>query len=133
MSGHTKWRLTLDLVESQCDETVDAWLISSDDGSMAEMCCPADIAEANARRLVACWNACEGVSTEELEAGLLPTADTPLHKRVMAERDELIEALRDLVEHQGHVAINSVGDVRKQGKLINAMEKARALLAKVGK
>jgi hypothetical protein len=26
-----------------------------------------DMREANARRLVACWNACEGISTDELE------------------------------------------------------------------
>ncbi len=30
---------------------------------------PSDVeeAEANARRLVACWNACEGIATDELE------------------------------------------------------------------
>ena len=29
-------------------------------------------AEANARRLVACWNACEGISTEALEGDEAP-------------------------------------------------------------
>lgn len=30
--------------------------------------------EANARRLVACWNACQGLSTEALEGGLIQRA-----------------------------------------------------------
>ncbi|BEP44074.1 hypothetical protein [Variovorax sp. V15] len=54
--------------------------------------------EANARRLVACWNACEGVPVEVLEgnaAGGLPwnVADQ-IEFRV--ERDQMLEALRRL-------------------------------------
>jgi hypothetical protein len=32
---------------------------------------PEGKANENARRLVACWNACEGITTEQLEAGAL--------------------------------------------------------------
>ncbi len=51
--------------------------------------------EANARRIVACVNACEGIPTARLEAG---SADVlaysmELHK----QRDELLEALKNLV------------------------------------
>lgn len=55
--------------------------------------------EANARRLVACWNASEGIDTEDLEAGSVNIIDK-LHddaaRRVMAQRDELLEALKHI-------------------------------------
>jgi hypothetical protein len=41
---------------------------------------------------------------------------------------DLEKALADLLEFNGHVAINSVGDVRLQGKLIKARERATELL-----
>lgn len=57
--------------------------------------------------------------------------DTP-KARLCAEAAQHIvaleKALRDLVEFNGHVAINSVGDVRMQGKLIKAREAALRLL-----
>lgn len=63
-----------------------------------------DVDEANARRLVACWNACEMASTEDLEALTRPgdvswacTID-----RLVRERDELLEALRRCREMVGH-------------------------------
>lgn len=40
----------------------------------------------------------------------------------------LEKVLRELVEFNGHVAINSVGDVRMQGKLIKARENALRIL-----
>ena len=59
---------------------------------------PSDVeeAEANARRLVACWNACEGIATDELEeiartGGMLgPREDVA---KIAEQRDELREAL----------------------------------------
>lgn len=58
--------------------------------------------------------------------------DTP-KARLCAEAAQHIVALekvlRELVEFNGHVAINSVGDVRMQGKLIKARETALRLLA----
>lgn len=60
----------------------------------------------NARRLVACWNACEGLSTESL--GRLGTLDRArvemdvFRAHLLAQRDELLElcgrALRALSE-----------------------------------
>ena len=58
-------------------------------------------AEANARRLVACWNACEGIATDELEeiartGGMLgPREDVA---KIAEQRDELREALQALVD-----------------------------------
>ena len=58
----------------------------------------ADITEANARRLVACWNACEGISTDALERlGTLDRARVDLdviRAQAIAQRDELLALLR---------------------------------------
>ena len=59
---------------------------------------PSDVeeAEANARRLVACWNACEGMAADELEeiartGGMLgPREDVA---KIAEQRDKLREAL----------------------------------------
>lgn len=53
--------------------------------------------EANARRLAACWNACERVPTDMLEtiAGLMP-ATVPYHQ-LHAQRDALLAALHRLL------------------------------------
>ena len=59
-------------------------------------------AEANARRLVACWNACEGIATDELEeiariGGMLgPREDVA---KIAEQRDELREALQSIAEY----------------------------------
>ena len=50
--------------------------------------------EANARRLVACWNACEGISTDELERHADDTAPVfALLTETWAQRDELLAAI----------------------------------------
>lgn len=54
---------------------------------------------ANARRLVACWNACEGISTDDLEAhsvNIINKLHDDAAKRVLSERDEPLEALKRL-------------------------------------
>ena len=56
--------------------------------------------KANARRIVACVNACDGISTDELEeisrtGGMLgPREDVA---RTAKQRDELLEALEEMV------------------------------------
>jgi hypothetical protein len=50
--------------------------------------------------------------------------------KLIAAAPDLLYALELLIEFKGHVAINSVGDVRLQGKLLKAMEQARAAIAK---
>lgn len=63
--------------------------------------------EGNARRLVACWNACEGLPTEKLE--ISPIFDVAMEAKrhlesVEKQRDELLKALkmvsRTLDEHE---------------------------------
>lgn len=57
---------------------------------------------ANARRLVACWNACEGLSTESLERlGTLDRARVELDAirvQAIAQRDELLAMLEAMVD-----------------------------------
>ena len=75
----------------------------------------------NGRRLVACWNACDGITTERLEdlgkplLGHLIGCDERA-ARMVKERDELLTALR--------VAEEAVGDLK-------ALEVVRAAIAKV--
>lgn len=52
----------------------------------------ADISEANARRIAACWNACDGIPTAWLEGG---AADILEHSiALIKQRDELLTALQ---------------------------------------
>lgn len=47
----------------------------------------------NARRIVACWNACDGLPTEVLEAMANPSSS---YTALIKERDELVKALRNV-------------------------------------
>jgi hypothetical protein len=61
------------------------------------------IRTANARRLAACWNACEGISTESLDRlGTIDRARVELdviRSQAIAQRDELLEALQEAAVH----------------------------------
>ena len=54
---------------------------------------PADVHEANARRIVACVNACEGISTENLEDNRPVKWAIQQYNNVVKQRDELLKAL----------------------------------------
>lgn len=55
-----------------------------------------DISEANARRIAACWNACEGIETDRLEEAP-PLRNLAEHvDLVVAQRDKLLELLNEL-------------------------------------
>lgn len=69
------------------------------------------IQQANAQRIVATWNACEGIPTEALEPG------------VVRELVEALEALVDELEWE-------IGE-EKWGRDPDALPMARAVLAKV--
>ena len=60
------------------------------------------VKEANARRLVACWNACDGIPTDMLEAMPFgPAALVPMYARLEAQRDELLAFAQEWLERQG--------------------------------
>jgi len=78
----------------------------------------ADEADANARRIVACVNACEGIDTSLLEQLRFPLS--VLHRReleLLAQRDELLMALQLVVANTS------------DGEMLNKM--ARAAIARV--
>ena len=79
-------------------------------------------AEANARRLVACWNAAEGLSTESLESAGNAFNGWKLASYAMndakAQRDELLTVLKALTDR---------GRIPPTGL---AFSKARAAIAK---
>jgi uncharacterized protein (DUF1810 family) len=60
--------------------------------------------EANARRLVACWNACEGIPTDWMEKHAFGSIDATLQSAMSqvadarAQRDQLLAALRNYVD-----------------------------------
>ena len=86
---------------------------------------PSDVeeAEANARRLVACWNACEGMATDVLEeiartGGMLgPREDVA---KIAEQRDKLRDALKSCIEYGAMTGDDWVTD------------KARAALTSTG-
>ena len=50
----------------------------------------------NARRLVACWNACDGISTENLEDNQPVKELAEKYNAAFAQRDELLAALKHI-------------------------------------
>lgn len=77
--------------------------IGADDNSNVAQCLTGDnvggddIAKANARRIVACVNACKGIFTEGLEKLVAGLADQPIaYVGMKQQRDALAEALREL-------------------------------------
>jgi hypothetical protein len=85
----------------------------------------------HARRLVACWNACEGTDTKYLEGD-----DSLPHytRRLMTQRDDLLEALQAAVEC-GMVPISSVseGGASKHSRQVQVADMIRAAIQKATK
>lgn len=109
--------------------------------------------EANARRIVACVNACEGISTEHLENSLPIVELVGRHSEALreiealkAERAELAGALNALVddintlasESHGVVGLHRNGDVATWGEILpggrfermSSLELAESVIAK---
>lgn len=122
MSRHTPepWRYVKDK-----DGGNTAFLIENADGIMwniAGTFSTFDDDEANARRIVACVNACAGLSTELLEGKTIDEAANT----IVDQRDELENVVRALVA--GRDLIDGRLLVDENSPLIDA---ARAALAKV--
>ena len=90
--------------------------------------------ETNARRLVACWNACEGISDPEkyIEYARQLNQDMPkmlAHDEMLAyDKRELIGALRRVVEASDRFVVDTG---MKHGDLLtDAVDAARSTLAK---
>lgn len=92
MSNHTEGKLSVH------GERIDSF--HAQDGEFVVANCYGQDAQENARRLVACWNACDGISTEDLDDALSIT-DRPFFNQIAAAslflkgRNELLAALRE--------------------------------------
>ena len=89
--------------------------------------------EANARRLVACWNACEGIDTADLDVGsvsIIHKLHDEVAKLVLAQRDELLAALQGILGYfdSGNSVPVSQATIRAGSDEVKA---ARAAIAKV--
>lgn len=99
--------------------------IYADDGKtpVADTCLTNSVPgndEANARRLVACWNACEGLPTAWIEGG---AADILEHaKSLKSQRDELLATLKEL--------LSGIFDGPDESDAARLIAKARAAIAK---
>lgn len=89
---------------------------------------------ANARRIVACVNACAGISTEDLEvAGRLAAAEEATLRRIADQRDELLrllgvhpsdDAMKFAAEASEHLHIAAV----QRDELLAALKEAEMTL-----
>lgn len=89
---------------------------------------PAQVTVDNARRLVACWNACVAIPTDDLEecpeGGLFHLAD---HANQLAiQRDELLDELRNIADADPSKWDAEVHDQFQQW----AQSRARAAISK---
>ena len=83
-------------------------ITSQEDGSYVAEVGLLEIDKKNARRLVAAWNACEGISTNTLEALRSPIKDISCVPGLVADIDalravnaELVDALEEWLYRQG--------------------------------
>lgn len=91
--------------------------------------------EADARRIVACVNICEGIDTESIEKHVnLFDAEADAVSKIAAQRDQLLAALKDLLatheallidDYEGAIGFNeSMANLQEHRDLIAEAEKA---------
>lgn len=146
--GHTKgpWH---------CDGLADVDCVFDEGGKRVAMCRQPDRAggtppnswdeaKANARRIVACVNACEGIPAEILEIQNPGGALHGMTKKIRAERDLLKEQIKELREALEQVTADAASWLGDAGGCdhsvgicmcseIKHLEQARAVLQKVSK
>ena len=126
---HTPGRLTLELVESDSGIIKHLCPIDTDGLSLLTLVehngvkFAAVYYDDDARRLVACWNAFEGLTTEQVESMINVPAFFFKQIELMAQRDELLEALKDLM--------SGIFDGPDESDAARLIANARAAIAKV--
>ena len=118
MSKHTQFNLK---VEKELGSRDWQWLIAVDAGDkgrgigVAETLPGVGQELENARRIVACWNACSGISTENLEDNIPMLDLANRYNDSIKQRNELLAALKSVLNSQ------------TLGEFATAMNKAREL------
>ena len=98
------------------------WEVAFEPG-LEQLC--QDITEANARRLVACWNAFDGLDTEQIESMVNVPSFFFKHIELLAQRDELLAMLNRAVRRLE--SAHASGETIMRHWIVDA----RALIAKV--
>jgi hypothetical protein len=80
--------------------------------------------EANARRIVACVNACEGIPTSELETAARDGKFLHAYDTIRMHRDELLEIVKDMRNVKAEVLSMSPEGRKYLAKMNAAIEKA---------
>ena len=125
MSNHTKapWMFDGKVVYALNKKGVNVFSAFVQDGETDE-----DELKANARRIVACVNACEGISTENLEDNL-PVKDLARqYSEAIRQRDELLAALEAVQavanNSDGVAGWHMNGDIAKWDDLLPEIDNA---------
>lgn len=94
------------------------WLLSMQHNGQEVL----DTQRANMRRLVACWNACELLSTEQVEAidGLMPA--TLAYQVMQRQREMLLERLEHTLRWHDQLNMTDVELIRKTVDAVKAGE-----------
>lgn len=128
MSDHTPGRI-------QLAKEFDGHIMTMDGLAVADCCLDYssldhDQQVSNARRLVACWNACEGVSTEALETCGKSLLDGETAE-LSAQRDELLAALKRARGELQYMASGMTHSAWRTKQAQDAMANIDAVIAKV--
>ena len=127
MSNHTKAPTSW-----QAESENLAYLVESDDATIIARLSADDVSNnfsrvvANTRRIVACVNACEGISTENLEDNkpIIELAND--YNAVLKQRDMLLDVLKQIAKVETHG-----GDISASWTLISVKHLAQGLVEKV--
>jgi hypothetical protein len=125
-------------VSNQVKHTAEPWKVQkphagnrgfeiADSSGLNQVC--QDVNEANARRIVACVNACRGLPTDELEQrGLVQAVGAELIE-LTNQRDQLLAALKNLDEAYCSFSFDMDREQRLAGR--NALINARQTIAAI--
>ena len=85
-----------------------------------------ELSVANARRIVACVNACAGISTENLEDNLPVKELADRYNAALKQRDMLLDVLKQIAKVETHG-----GDISSSWTLISVKHLAQGVVEKV--
>lgn len=92
---------------------------------------PRSVGEANARRIVACVNECEGISTADLESGAVKARYKKQRDELIKERDSLRESLRLVAEQADKWRVETHVFMQQRDELMAALDNVTAAMESV--
>lgn len=105
-------------------------------GAMTDRDAISERIKEDARRIVACVNACRGLPTDELEQkGLIAAVGSDLLEldgqlaEIKQQRDELLAALEDIIAYNVQYATDKYGDASK-AETMSCVQRSRAAISK---